>query len=381
MNTVAIKKELIIWARERSGIEMEYLIRRFPKYHLWENEVVYPTLRQLESLARITLTPLGFFFLHEPPDDSLPIPDFRTVGDQPVRRPSPNLLETVQIMQRRQNWMRDFLLEEGENPLQFVGSVTIGENIKDVVFSMRKVLGLTENWAKKFATWTDALKGLREATENAGILPVFNSVVGNNTHRHLDKNEFRGFVLKDEYAPLIFINSADFKAAQMFTIVHELAHIWLGCSGVFNLRALEPVDDATEIYCNRVAAEFLVPENELRAIWNNARNNTEPFQFLARQFKVSPLVIARRALDLGFINRNDFYEFYKAYQEDTNRKKENKSESGDFYNTQNVRVGKRFALAVMRAAKEGKLLYRDAYQLTGLYGNTFDRYREMLGVK
>ncbi|MFH0992632.1 MAG: hypothetical protein V1799_21760 [bacterium] len=103
VNSVVIKRELITWARERSGVEIEDLVRRFPKFLQWESGELHPTLRQLEGLAKATLTPLGFFFLPEPPDDRLPIPDFRTIRDQSVRRPSPNLLDAVQMMQRRQN--------------------------------------------------------------------------------------------------------------------------------------------------------------------------------------------------------------------------------------------------------------------------------------
>jgi Zn-dependent peptidase ImmA (M78 family) len=205
--------------------------------------------------------------------------------------------------------------------------------------------------------------------------------VGNNTHRKLDVNEFRGFVLNDNYAPLIFVNAADYKSANMFTLAHELVHVWINQEGVSNLnfRTLEANDNEIEIYCNKVAAELLVPENELRALWMNTKTVKEPFQFLARQFKVSPLVAARRALDLEFITRDAFFAFFEAYRVDERRKREKKSDGGDFYNTQNVRVGKRFATAVIRATKESHLLYREAYQLTNLYGTTFDKYAKSLG--
>src|SRR3989442_797126 len=117
MSRVAVKPELLRWARERSGLTTTALEERFPKYPAWESGLAQPTLKQLESLARKTLTPLGYFFLPEPPEDKLPIPDFRTLRDAPVLRPSPNLLETLHMMQRRQGWMRDFLIEQGEKPL------------------------------------------------------------------------------------------------------------------------------------------------------------------------------------------------------------------------------------------------------------------------
>jgi transcriptional regulator with XRE-family HTH domain len=107
MSRIAVKPELIRWARERSGITESVLVERFPKYVEWESGQTQPTLRQLENLAKKTMTPFDYLFLPEPPEEQLPIPDFRTVRDRAVRRPSPNLLETIHTMQMRQDWMRD----------------------------------------------------------------------------------------------------------------------------------------------------------------------------------------------------------------------------------------------------------------------------------
>ncbi len=374
MSRVAVKPELIRWARARSGITTDYLLKHFPKFEQWERQEAQPTLRQLENLAKKTLTPLGYFFLPEPPEDKLPIPDFRTVRDNSLKRPSPNLLETVQTMQRRQAWMREYLIEQGERPLSFVSSTKMAEHPNAVAAKIREVLDLPVDWAQHIATWAEALRMLRFVMEKAGILPVFNGVVGNNVYRKLDVNEFRGFILCDEYAPLIFINSADVKAAQMFTVVHELAHLWLGRDGVFNLRDMQPADNDVEIFCNLVAAEFLVPEKELAAYWTKAKQEAEPFQYLARHFKVSPLVAARRALDLGFVSKSDFFAFYNDYMEDSRRKAAAHTGGGDFYANLDMRLGRRFAETVVRAAAEGRVLYRDAYLLTGLNSETFDRY-------
>ena len=223
--------------------------------------------------------------------------------------------------------------------------------------------------------------GLRRAAEAAGILVVINGVVGNNTHQPLNPQEFRGFVLCDAYAPLVFINGADAKSAQMFTLAHELAHLWLGKDGLFNLLDLETSADEVEKFCNRVAAEVLIPTAELSDCWPVESRKPEPFQALAKRFKVSPLVAARRALDAGLITRADFFQFIKAYQEDERRRAAKRSPGGDFYKTQETRIGRRFGIAVVRAAREGRLLYRDAYRLTGLAGKTFDQYAEGLGFK
>jgi len=372
---VAIKESIIRWAVQRSS-NPAAVEKRFPNMSKWLRGQSQPTLRQLEEFSKAVSVPLGYLFLSNPPKMDLPIPYFRTLGDEPLRQPSPDLLETVHIMERRQAWMRDYLIERGEEPLGFVRSARTTDNVEELAGKMRNTLRLSNDWANQHPTWTAALEDLRDKIEEAGVLVVVNGVVGNNTHRKLEPNEFRGFVLIDEYAPLVFINGVDGKAAQMFTLAHELAHIWLGSSAAFDLRELQPANDETEKACNKAAAEFLIPATEIQQIWPSVRREAEPFRAIARRFKVSELVTARRALDLGLITKKEFLRFYRAYQEKERRKPAAKG--GNFYATQNLRLSRRFATTVVRAVKEGKLLYRDAFRLTDLHGETFDRYAENL---
>lgn len=371
---VDVKPGLLRWARERARLEPGTLEKRFPRLHEWEAGTAKPTLRQLEAFADATAAPLGYMFLPEPPEEPLPIPDFRTLGDKPIRRPSANLLDTIFDMQRRQAWLRDERIEEGQSALAFVGSATPEAVPARIAVAMRRTLQVAAGWADLHGTWSDALRALRDRAELAGIVVVINGVVGNNTHRKLDPDEFRGFVLPDEYAPFVFVNGADAKGAQMFTLAHELAHLWIGQAGVFDLRDMQPATDPLERFCNAVAAEFLIPEEELRRAWSEISGNPQPFGALARRFKVSELVAARRALDARLISRDTFFDFYNAYQAEERRRAARQPSGGNFYATQNFRVGRVFAEAVARAAKEGRLLYRDAFELTGLRGATFDRY-------
>ena len=379
--------KVLRWARERAGLDQTTLAKKLTgkptadRVKQWEKTGML-TFAQVKKLAHATHTPEGFLYLNEPPDDRLPIPDFRTVGDGRVRRPSPDLLDTIYMMQRRQTWMRDFLIEEAEPQLEFIGSASLNSNPQKVASEMRTTLGVAGGWASEESTWTDALMHLRQKIESAGILIVINGVVGNNNYRKLDPDEFRGFVLSDAYAPLVFINGADFKAAQMFTIAHEVAHLWIDRDGVSNFEAMQPPPIRVEQWCNQVAAEFLVPATELLEFWDHAKQSNDPYQIVAASFKVSTIVAARRVLDLRIISKRQFFQFYDSYQKDERRKKEaKKNKGGDFWNTQNVRVGQRFGSAVVRAAKEGRLLYREAYQLTGLSGRTFDRFAENLGFR
>ena len=375
-----INPELLRWARERAGLDISDLVgvRAFRDYAKWESGAAKPTLRQLEAIARKTHAPLGYLFLSKPPEEPLPIPDFRTVGDKPIKRPSPDLLDTVYTLQRRQEWASEHLREQGIDPLAFIGSAHIGQPEVELAVTIRRTLGLDVGWARKSPNWEAALQKLREAIESIGVFVVRNGVVGNNTSRKLDPDEFRGFVLSDPYAPFLFVNGADAKAAQMFTLAHELVHLWLGEDGVFNLENLQPAPSRVEIFCNGVAAEFLVPKATFGDNWARV-TAADPYTALARHYKVSPLVIARRALDLGLVSRDDFFAFYTRYQGRDREKQAKKETGGNFYNNQSTRVGSRFAHAVIRAVKGGQLLYRDAYKLTGLKSGSFDEYAKRLG--
>lgn len=379
MNRVEVSEQVLRWALDRSSLSEPQLTGRFPRINEWLLGTARPTLRQLERLAKTTRTPLGYFFLDEPPVESLPVPHFRTLNDEISNQPSPDLLETVYTMQRRQAWMRESLIEKGQEPLWFVGSAQVGESPRKIAMNMRLVLGFDEDWAASHTTWSEALRTLRAAIDEAGILVVTNGIVGNNTHRRLSPDEFRGFVLVDDYAPLLFVNGRDAKAAQMFTLAHELAHLFFGKSAAFDLRGMHPADDPVEQACNTVAAEFLVSEGKLRSIWPSVREEADPLQRIAQEFKVSVLVAARRALDLSLITRDEFRDFYDRYLDNEHRKPEDRT-GGNFYANQDNRVGRRFALEIVNSVAEGRLLYTEAYELTGLYGATFEEYVSRLGT-
>jgi Zn-dependent peptidase ImmA (M78 family)/transcriptional regulator with XRE-family HTH domain len=383
MTRVAVSPELLQWARERAHLEMATLATRFPKLPEWERGDVQPTYKQLENFANATHVPFGYLFLPEPPEIPMPIPDFRTLLNRQVGAISPDLLDTIYTMQRRQVWLREERLEGDAAPLAYVGSANLNDDAAAVGREMRRLTGLGDGWAGTVRTWQEAVNALRLAIEELGIIAVINGIVGNNTKRKLNVEEFRGFALCDEQAPLIFVNGADAKSAQMFTLAHELAHIWLGASGsgLSGFPGIFPEGEAVEVFCDRAAAEFLVPEADLRAQWPQVRREASPFELLARRFKVSPIVIGRRAMDLLLVERRAFFEFYEAYTQQERRQKQTGSDGGNFYNTQNTRVGKLFATRVIRAAKEGRIGFKQAYDLTGLNGGTFQKYAQRLGVE
>ena len=373
--TLQLRPAVLRWARERADLTREELARKVKlkaeRVSEWENSGEI-NMAWAERLAAATHSPLGFLFLSSLPDEPPPIADFRTRSGQTPPRVSLDLLETVQTMQRRSAWLRDELIENGAEPVKLVGAFRQGARSSvDAADAMRSALGLAYDWAAEARSWSDAISILQDQAEAAGVMVVFNGVVGNDTTRKLNPEEFQGFALVDEYAPLIFVNNADYKAAQMFTVAHELAHLFVGQEGISASVSLLPSDHEIEILCNRIAAEFLVPEAELRAFWTSVSSHEDRFQQTARHFKVSRVVAARRALDLELINREAFFRYYGQHKAQGARNAAD-SGGGNFWNTQRSRIGARFAAAVVRALKAGRLSHREAYSLTGLKGDAFE---------
>jgi len=345
------------------------LQRRFPKITRWLEQEEKPTLKQLGKLAHFLHIPLGYFLLDEvPPLHKIPIPHFRT-KEEAQFQPSLELIDTIKSVRKKQEWARDLLKEFGHVKLPFVGSLDINADIKEAAAKIRETLNLADNWTAELHGRSAALNHLMKKAEGVGIFVIVNSIVDFNPHRPLNVEEFRGFVLSDEYAPFIFINGKDAKSAQLFTLAHELVHVWIGKSASFDLREMMPAKNKIEQFCNSVAAEFLVPEHILRKQYEQYGVD---YQALSRYFKVSELVIARRLLDLELIKRNEFLDYYKEYI--SREIQSRRVLGGDFYETAKYRISIRFARLIHAALLEGRILYRDAYRVTGLYGKTFDEF-------
>ena len=359
---VDVKPDLILWACERAEKSVDSLAS-FPKLPAWISGEARPTLKQLEHFAKATHTPLGYFFLPHPPKEYVPIPDFRTVGNEYIGKPSPDLLDTLYICQQRQEWYQHFARSMGEDPLPFVGSITRESNIVEVADKIRKTLGFDIKKRRSMATWSEALRHFISQADSAGILVMVSGIVGSNTHRALNPQEFRGFAFADPVAPLIFINGKDTKAAQMFTLAHELAHIWLGETALSDVGPATLPSHKAEIWCNQVAAELLVPIAALLDEYSGGISLREELDHLARCFKVSTLVVLRRLHDAEKLSRKDFWS---AYGQELNRLQSlSKGSGGNFYLTLPVRVSKRFARALAISTLEGQTLYRDAFRLLG----------------
>lgn len=381
MQRVAVQPHLLRWARDRAGLDLFELLARFPKLEEWEQGEERPTLRQLENFAKAVFVPLGYLFLPNPPDERLPIPDFRTVAGRAVVRPGPNLLDTIYACQEKQAWYREFAQSSRRDKVKFVGSATINDSPERVARTMRDTFSFSLEERRRCRGWEEALRFFSFQAEAAGVLVMISGVVGSNNRRKLDPEEFRGFALADSLAPLVFINGNDTKAARMFTLAHELAHLWLGTSALSDMGAAPRHSlRREEIWCNKVAAEYLVPLDELRMEYDEAEPLEEALRRLGRIFKVSSLVVLRRLLDAGKLDRDRFNEAWGIAM--AGFKQRSSSGGGNFYNTTMTRVSPRFARALMESTLEGQTLYRDAFRMLGVSKTeTFHTLARKVGVQ
>ncbi|WP_104087980.1 ImmA/IrrE family metallo-endopeptidase [Cryobacterium sp. N19] len=378
-----VRPELIKWALQRASWTDVNAEQKFPRLAEWIAGDVSPTLRQLQGFAAAVHVPFGFLLLPEPPEEETPIPDFRTRGNEGRTTLSPDLRDTIHTCQLRQEWFRQFAVAHGFQPVDFVGSVAVGDPVEPVADAIRQAINFTMERRIAFRTWEEALRQLIDLIETAGILVSINGVVGADTHRKLDPDEFGGFALVDDYAPLIFVNAADTKAAQIFTIVHELAHIWAGESALSDSGVSRNPTESHEKWCNEVAAEVLVPRARIRSDYRGDPD-AEELDRLAKAYRVSTLVILHRLFETKALAWDEFRERYQAELErvraiaDSRRASSN---GGNFYFTQPLRLGRRFARAVVLDTFEGGTTYGEAYRLLGTSKpETFNKLAAELGV-
>lgn len=379
-----IAPALLRWAVDRAGWDTETAVRRFPQFDEWITRTRQPTLKQAEQFARATHAPFGQLFLPDPPSEPLPVPDLRTMRDAGIEKPSGDLLDTLYLCQARQDWYRDYAVENGLDPVSYVGTMTTEVDPAVAAQRVRDVLDLQTSVGPLASDGTAAFRLLVDRIEATGALVMVNGVVGSNTHRALRPEEFRGFTLVDDFAPLVFVNGADTKAAQIFTVIHEFAHVWLGGSALSDVEIDEHAAHPVERWCNAVAAEVLVPEEALRTAFHDDLS-PEELDALARRFTVSTLVVLRRIADAGYLTWDEFRARYVDEQrrvlELLNAQKDHGG-GGDYYNVQPQRLSRQFARAVIASTHEGDTSYRDAYRLLGTKKHsTFEELAERIGAR
>ncbi len=391
MTVARINGKMISWALRRSGATLASLVSKkttLDRLKSWESGAEFPSEGAAKKLAdRLGIAYPMLYMKEVPPDEPLKIPDRRTLDASPLRNPSINLLDVLDLTRARQEWYRSELSDSAKQ-LDFVGRFNLDSSPKVIAADMRSTLGISPNVREGAPNFEGFLKVLISRAEEKGILVMRSAIVAHATRRTLSVQEFRGFVLLDSFVPVVFINDNDAKAAQIFTFAHEIAHIWIGAAGVSDRRPDRKGDsqNIVEIACDSIAAEFLVPEDEFPAVWSSQATLDRKVMHAAHYFRVSSLVILRRARELNRITPDVFYakieEQYEAYKrhELAKRGKEKKKSGGNFWNSFELRNSAKFNAAVVESLRRHKTTYAEAGTLFGVSPISASRYLEVLGA-
>ncbi len=384
-NLAYINPAIIAWARKRAGVSISYLSGRLkiPEQSIsdWEARKGLPTFSAAERMAAELHIPFGYLFLSEAPDHEVPIPDLRTVGGGPPPPLSVDFIDILQACLIRQEWYSDYLASSGARRLPFPGSMKTADGSQAVADNISAALGIHDGLREESDNWEQFRIKLIDAAERIGVL-VMQSGVGANNLRPLSVAEFRGFAVTDQFAPLVFINTKDAPTARIFTLIHELAHIWIGESGISNpepRKKSTEQSNAIERFCNKVAAEVLVPRLGISKRWNKGKGVAENVQATARYYRVSRYVAVRQAYESDLITKAQYLSYLDANPSLWRVTDSNRSSGGSFYPTFFARNSRRVIRGVVKALGESRITYREASGLFGVTVKTVKTVAERFG--
>lgn len=364
-NRLKVSGAILEWAVRRAGKTIEDYSAENQDFKSWLDGAKFPTFRQAEDFARKLRVPFGYMFLDTPPQESMPIPFFRRRNSDLT---DVNVRDLVLEVTDRQAWLSDYLSSIGADKVPFVGRYQGITEENTLVNAIHDSLGLTKGWNLNCASVADAVSTLVESMEDKGIVVTFSGVVGLNNNRPVDVADCRGFALVDDYAPFIFVNSKDSKTAQLFTLIHEFAHLLLGHSSGVGGRDTDIESSSLESLCDGLAASFLVPEQDFRSAWAHAEGD---YSRLNKIFKVSRYVLARRAKDLSLIGLADLDRLYSQWNNEPLERRSGRG--GQFYLTAIRRTGRVFLIHVTNALNQHRLQFSEAYGLVGMRGDSFHK--------
>lgn len=319
---------------------------------------IQPTFNQLVKIAKTIHVPVGVLMLDTyltKPKENL---EFRVLNSRTLNEKSDELNETIEEMKLKQRFLR----EEIEYELPFIRQFTMEEDILEIAEAIRKIIGFNKRYMDEIKS--NAFQYFREKINQAGIFVFLNGKVKDNTHRPLDIHEFRGFVLSDKKAPIIFINQTDSQKGRLFTLIHEMVHLFVGHDGIFNNESLMQIESRSiETFVNQITAELLVPISEL------SRLKTSAIKELEKIYPVSQFVLYRRLLDIGQMRYDDYQNAIRKIvfesKNEVNHYQSNKT-YGNYYQNLNYRMEHTFFKYVHCALKEKRISYTDAFQLLGV---------------
>ena len=352
----------------------------------WISGEKEPTFSQIEKVSKKINIPFGYFFLEKPPLEKCKIVDFRTVDSISIHNPSRDLIDTVDLMSGIQEWMAEYNKENGASGYNFVGSIKTTDSVIPAAKTIREDLNLSLNWFEDFRNAREAFNSLRNTIADIGVIVMMNGIVGNNTHRTLNVSEFRAFALTDPYAPLIFINSRDADNGKLFSLLHELVHVWIGKDNFYNdVYGVSQKVSKEEQFCNAVAAEILVPDSIFIDEWSNQTGSNESIIYeLEKKFICSRFTLLIKAFNTCRIEKAEFNRllnlFKGQFETMQNQKQGEISGGGDFYRTLATKWDRKVIQAMYSGVQSGRNQYRDVYRLTNTTGKTFHELVRKVGI-
>ncbi len=299
-----ITPKILTWARESARMPLDIAASKIDKsieiLEEWESGVSQPTIKQAEKLAKIYKRPFALFFLPEIPKDFHPLQDFRKSNSIKLTTGS---IFIIREIQQKQAWLSDVLQENGEEKLPFIGKYTINDSPEKVAKDILSTLNINTS----SYTETNPIKEWVNKAELNGIYVSRTSFI--HSRLTLDKNEVQGFAIADPYAPFVFVNSKDWAAPQLFTLIHEIAHLWISETGISNEIEFEQTNSKThpvEIFSNEVAANILMPKELIFNLDSRTFDNSKEVFSTAKLLGVSSFALLYRAFNLSIIDVNKY---------------------------------------------------------------------------
>ena len=313
MAAALINPQMLTWAREQNRLSVEdfaALARRTVEDILaWESGQKQPAFGIAQALAKRLRVPFGYFYLSSPPAE-FDFPDFRAPDATRDNQLSRDAIDVINSARRKVDWYRDYLRELGHNKLPFVGSFSVDRDPEDCANDIRMRLNLPQAGPSHSVapTWSDYFRLFSRHAQDHGIMVFRSKDAGLSHYRSLDPDEFAGFSIADPIAPAVFVNGNDFIARQIFTLAHEVAHVWLGHTGISDVEVTAEAAalDAAERYCNRVAAAVLMPPSRFEQIWRAEGSAGRSVVLSAKRFRVSEAAALIRAREMGLVSREEY---------------------------------------------------------------------------
>jgi Zn-dependent peptidase ImmA (M78 family)/transcriptional regulator with XRE-family HTH domain len=384
-----ITPNVLKWARESARMTEEVAASKVSvsvdRLAEWENGENQPTIRQAQNLAKAYKRPFSILFLPEIPRDFQPLQDFRKNGSKPL---STSSIFIIREIQQKQSWISDTNEENAEDKLPFVGKYSLNDNPKVIANDIIQTLGITAGHYES----QNPIKEWITKAESKGIFISRTSFI--HSRLKLDSEELQGFAIADPYAPFVFINSDDWNAPQLFTLVHELAHIWIAETGISNNIELDfkkPSDfNNVELFCNEIAANALIPETIINNLDIRVFIDSKSVFNAARAIGVSSFSFLVRALNLSIISLPsykrlkaqadiDFKEYLKIEAEKKARQKAKENSGGpNYFLLQLNRNSRLFTQTVLDAFRGGLIEPTLASNLLNVQTNKFQKLEAQL---